>query len=112
MLYIEHTKCTWIGILFLFREKYFIYICPLPLFDLTSSDRCSSGLDASIESGCWAGSAPERPRRLAAVLGGAPAKPGWGIIGIGGAAWAGSCWACICCSNLGRSGLCCWKEKK
>lgn len=63
----------------------------LPLFDFTSSDRWSSGLEASIERGCWAGSAPERPRRLAAVLGGAPASPGWGIIGMGGAAWVGSC---------------------
>lgn len=62
----------------------------LPLFDLTSSDLCRSGLAANMLSECWAGIAPESPKIPAAELGGAPPKLGWGIIGMGGAAWAGS----------------------
>lgn len=62
-----------------------------PLFDLTSSGLWRSGFEANIERGCCAGRLPDRPNKLAAVLGGAPANPGWGIMGIGGAACVGNC---------------------
>lgn len=37
---------------------------------------------------------------------GSPGIPGCGPI----AALGGSCWACICCRSLGRSGLCCCRK--
>lgn len=106
------------------KEKSKIYSPPL-LFK-SSGWRCNSGL-LNIDSG-WAAVVPGavaapgvKPRLRSAAEAevgtgspaagpspGSPGSPGWAPSAVPG----GSCWACICCSNLDISGLCCCNPRE